>query len=482
MRPVSLRPGDDPVIAEFALQEERDVELTARRARLLGLLAGLSRRRRGAFSKAVSEVARRAVAHGGGRVAFGIAAVDGRHAVEVLIRCQLTVLSGTSSFAAADMPAAAVATDAWQLAFPFVDEFTITNDPQQGTLIRLTHDVPAPLVPLLEREAARWSETLSSGTVEGALEVAEERIRQLTESLLEAEIEEEQHERELQDLRGLNERLELLALVASKTDNAVIILNAAGDIDWVNDGFARIMGLSLAQTRGQSLASVLYALDRTAHQQLCDMLASGQGLSQETQVHRADGQSRWIYLSVTPISGEDGRITRWIGLAQDITKRREAQAVLEQAKEAAEAANRAKTEFLANISHEIRTPMNVIIGMTELSLGTRLTKEQREYLTAVKTSADSLLRLLNDILDLSKIEAGKLPIEAIPFHLPGLLEDVLMPLQHQAEQKGLRLTCQLPPNVPTGVVGDPVRLRQVLLNLVDNAIKFTETGEITVTV
>ena len=112
--------------------------------------------------------------------------------------------------------------------------------------------------------------------------------------LFRSEIEEEQHERELQDLRGLNERLELLALVASKTDNAVIILNAACDIDWVNDGFARIIGLSLAQTRGQSLASVLYALDRTAHQQLCDMLASGQGLSQETQVHRADGQSRWI--------------------------------------------------------------------------------------------------------------------------------------------------------------------------------------------
>ena len=100
----------------------------------------------------------------------------------------------------------------------------------------------------------------------------------------------------------------------------------------------------------------------------------------------------------------------------------------------------------------------------------------------MKTSADSLLRLLNDILDLSKIEAGKLPVEAIPFHLPGLVEDVLMPLEHRAEQKGLKLLCQLPDNLPAGVVGDPVRLRQVLLNLVDNALKFTDTGEITVAV
>jgi signal transduction histidine kinase len=170
-------------------------------------------------------------------------------------------------------------------------------------------------------------------------------------------------------------------------------------------------------------------------------------------------------------------------LTADLDRKvRERTAELAAAKQVAEQASRAKSEFLANMSHEIRTPMNGIIGMTELALATPLDAAQRDYLQTVRSSAESLLVVINDILDFSKIEAGKLQIDAVDFSLRAQIEETLKPLAFRAHQKKLELVIDIHPDVPDSLVGDPNRLRQVLVNLLGNAIKFTDAGEVVVRV
>jgi signal transduction histidine kinase/CheY-like chemotaxis protein/HPt (histidine-containing phosphotransfer) domain-containing protein len=182
----------------------------------------------------------------------------------------------------------------------------------------------------------------------------------------------------------------------------------------------------------------------------------------------------------TPTPAEIELIVAAAQLAAVAIERKRAEDAVAQARDRAIEAARLKAEFLANMSHEIRTPMNGVIGMTDLALETELTVEQREYLDVVRSSAEALLQIIDDILDFSKIEAGRLTLEAVPFALRDVLDDALRPLALRAVQKGLYLGCEVSPEVPDTLVGDPGRLRQVIVNLVGNALKFTETGQVAI--
>src|SRR5690606_10440620 len=197
----------------------------------------------------------------------------------------------------------------------------------------------------------------------------------------------------------------------------------------------------------------------------------------DIEENRSGERKSWFEVRKTPIRDPAGRTVGSQAMFWDVTQRQQALLDLAEAKEAAESANRAKSEFLANMSHEIRTPMNAIIGMTGLVLDSHLNHQQRDYLDTVRESAESLMGIINDLLDFSKIESGKIELESEPFDLRAWLGDAMRALAIRADARGLELVCHVDHAVPDMVVGDGLRLRQVIVNLVGNAVKFTEQGE-----
>jgi two-component system sensor histidine kinase/response regulator len=282
---------------------------------------------------------------------------------------------------------------------------------------------------------------------------------------------------------ALREANALLNTLVQAIPDVVYVKDYQGRNLLVNRAYEELVNLSQREMIGKYDQQVLPArLAAQCRQSDEEVMKQRQSVRCEELSTTEKGEQVFFETIKAPLLDDQGNLLGLVGVSRDITERKRAEGMLTKAKEQAEEANRLKSQFLANMSHEIRTPMNAIIGMTDIVLDTDLTDEQRDYLSTVKHSARALLELLNDILDLSKIEADKIELETIDFDLRVTVEGVADTLARRASEKGLELACMIHHQVPSRLRGDPGRLRQILMNLAGNAVKFTDRGEVVISV
>lgn len=289
---------------------------------------------------------------------------------------------------------------------------------------------------------------------------------------------------DITEKKNAAERLDALALIASRTDNAVCLMQPDGSIDWVNDAFERVTGYTRGDSQHRPFQEIVGSAGASTNtvRTMLGTAASLQSQAAELELLNKEKSPYWAHLEIQPLTDSSGQITQLVAIQSDRTAAKQFESRLVRAKDAAEAADRAKSEFLAVMSHEVRTPLNAIIGFTSLLLDSPLSDQQRDYLRTIYSSGENLLSLVNDILDFSRMEADKFILEKTHFDLRESIESTLDLLGASAARKGLELICDLASETPPLMYGDQTRLRQVVLNLAGNAVKFTETGEVVVSV